>query len=275
MRCGSAVTVCRGLTSARATSRPGITRCRTTAGARTARRSRRELGQCAAVSLLRWSESAEYDLSDGKDPVDEKGGAIDQYGGYHPPESSMALAYRLAREPLEKTMMEAPIDDQVAAAGNGPKGYVVFCINRGTPFDVRYAPDSGAKADIAELPRWAQERTHATQHGATAHGEARKVKLGGFNAPTQDVSGAPGSARNETITAWAHGDAGATTCPTPGMLMIVAFDRFAAAAFAPASEVNVSKEPEMRSVGMLLATGWRIAVGAAGSFQTSRQSSLA
>ena len=156
MRCGSAVTVCRGLTSARATSRPGITRCRTTAGARTARRSRRELGQCAAVSLLRWSESAEYDLSDGKDPVDEKGGAIDQYGGYHPPESSMALAYRLAREPLEKTMMEAPIDDQVAAAGNGPKGYVVFCINRGTPFDVRYAPDSGAKADIAGLPRWAR-----------------------------------------------------------------------------------------------------------------------
>jgi hypothetical protein len=53
-----------------------------------------------------WSESEEYDLSDSKDPVDEKGGAIDQYGGYHPPGSSMALAYRLAREPLEKTMME-------------------------------------------------------------------------------------------------------------------------------------------------------------------------
>ena len=101
------------------------------------------------------------------------------------------------------------------------------------------------------------------------------MKLGGFNAPTQDVSGACGSARNEAITAWAQGDAGETTCPTPGMLMIVAFDRFAAAAFAPASEVNVSKEPEMRSVGMLLATGWRIAVGAAGTFQTSRQSSLA
>jgi len=30
------------------------------------------------------------------------------------------------------------------------------------------------------------------------------VKLGGFNAPTQDVSGACGSARNETITAWAQ-----------------------------------------------------------------------
>jgi hypothetical protein len=31
-------------------------------------------------------------------------------------------------------------------------------INRGTPFDVRYAPDSGAKADIAGLPRWAKPR---------------------------------------------------------------------------------------------------------------------
>jgi hypothetical protein len=28
-------------------------------------------------------------------------------------------------------------------------------MNRGTPFDVRYVPDSGAKADIAGLPRWA------------------------------------------------------------------------------------------------------------------------
>lgn len=44
-----------------------------------------------------WSESEEYDLSSGKDPVDERGGAIDQYGGYHPPGSSMAAAYRLAR----------------------------------------------------------------------------------------------------------------------------------------------------------------------------------
>lgn len=45
-----------------------------------------------------WSESESYDLSDGRDPVDEKGGAIDQFGGYHPPGSSMALAYRLARK---------------------------------------------------------------------------------------------------------------------------------------------------------------------------------
>jgi hypothetical protein len=101
------------------------------------------------------------------------------------------------------------------------------------------------------------------------------VKLGGFNAPTQDVSGACGSARNEAITAWAQGDAGETTCPTPGMPMMVTFDRLAAAAFAPAREVNVSKLPEMRSVGMLLVTGWRMAFGAAGTFQTSWQSSLA
>jgi hypothetical protein len=32
-----------------------------------------------------WSEDSEYDLSEGQDPVDEKGGAIDQYGSYHPP----------------------------------------------------------------------------------------------------------------------------------------------------------------------------------------------
>ena len=50
--------------------------------------------------------------------------------------------------------------------------------------------------------------------------------------------------------------------------------RLAAAASAPASDVNVSKLPEMRSVGMLLATGWCMASGAAGLFQTSRQSSL-
>ncbi len=48
--------------------------------------------QCA------WSEDEEYDLSSGKNPVDDKGGAIDQYGSYHPPGSSMALAYRLAGE---------------------------------------------------------------------------------------------------------------------------------------------------------------------------------
>lgn len=45
-----------------------------------------------------WSQYAEYDLSEGRDPVDEKGGVIDQYGSYHPPGSSMALAYRLAKE---------------------------------------------------------------------------------------------------------------------------------------------------------------------------------
>lgn len=43
-----------------------------------------------------WSEDDEYDLSEGRSPVDEKGGAIDQFGGYHPPGSSMALAYRHA-----------------------------------------------------------------------------------------------------------------------------------------------------------------------------------
>lgn len=45
-----------------------------------------------------WSEDSEYDLSNGKDPIDEKGGVIDQYGGYHPPGSMIAMAYRFAGE---------------------------------------------------------------------------------------------------------------------------------------------------------------------------------
>jgi hypothetical protein len=64
------------------------------------------------------------------------------------------------------------------------------------------------------------------------------VKLSGFKALTQDVSGACGSARNETTTARAQEDAGETTCPTPGILTMVALDRFAAAACAPANEVS-------------------------------------
>jgi hypothetical protein len=58
------------------------------------------------------------------------------------------------------------------------------------------------------------------------------------------------------------------------MLMMVALARLATAALAPARDVSVSKVPEMRSVGMLLATGRCIASGAAGTFHTSRQSSL-
>lgn len=44
-----------------------------------------------------WSETSEYDLSEGQDPFDVEGGAIDQFGSYHPPGSSMALGYRLAK----------------------------------------------------------------------------------------------------------------------------------------------------------------------------------
>ncbi len=36
--------------------------------------------------------------ADGRDPVDDKGGAIDHFGGYWPPGSIRALAYRLARK---------------------------------------------------------------------------------------------------------------------------------------------------------------------------------
>lgn len=41
-----------------------------------------------------WSEDLDYDLSDGRSPLDEKGGAIDQFGGYHPSESFYAKAIK-------------------------------------------------------------------------------------------------------------------------------------------------------------------------------------
>jgi hypothetical protein len=61
-----------------------------------------------------WSEDSDYDLSEGRDPVDEKGGAIDQWGGYHPPGSSMALAYRLARAAEDETSRGAFLDEASA-----------------------------------------------------------------------------------------------------------------------------------------------------------------
>ena len=45
-----------------------------------------------------WSDSEEYDLSGDKDPVDEKGGVIDQYGSYHPPGSPRSLAFKLMKQ---------------------------------------------------------------------------------------------------------------------------------------------------------------------------------
>lgn len=41
-----------------------------------------------------WSESSEYDLSDGKSPVQENGGVLDQFGGLHPAGSLYALAHK-------------------------------------------------------------------------------------------------------------------------------------------------------------------------------------
>jgi hypothetical protein len=41
----------------------------------------------------KWSESEEYDFSTDKNPIDERGGVSDQYGGYYPPGSLTALAH--------------------------------------------------------------------------------------------------------------------------------------------------------------------------------------
>ena len=62
-------------------------------------------------------------------------------------------------------------------------------------------------ADVEHLARY-------TARGVpTAHGEPSEVKLGGFSAPTQGVSGPAGSARNDTTTAWAQGNWEETDCP--------------------------------------------------------------
>lgn len=45
-----------------------------------------------------WSEDSEYDLSGGKDPSYDRGGLIDQFGGYHPPGSPSALAHAFSKK---------------------------------------------------------------------------------------------------------------------------------------------------------------------------------
>lgn len=49
-----------------------------------------------------WSEWDEYDLSKGQNPMDEKGGVIDQYGSYHPPGSWRALAFKKADQLMKE-----------------------------------------------------------------------------------------------------------------------------------------------------------------------------
>ncbi len=44
-----------------------------------------------------WSENQEYDLSTGKNPLDDEGGAIDQYGNYHPSGSIRAQIIKKMR----------------------------------------------------------------------------------------------------------------------------------------------------------------------------------
>lgn len=45
-----------------------------------------------------WSESEEYDLSEGQSPIRDDGGVVDQYGGYWPAASSVAKAIKLAEK---------------------------------------------------------------------------------------------------------------------------------------------------------------------------------
>jgi hypothetical protein len=64
----------------------------------------------------------------------------------------------------------------------------------------------GAELATAKQVLSASEGTGALRSSAMVHGELTEVKLGGLSAPTQDVSAAAGSARNDTTTACAHGD---------------------------------------------------------------------
>lgn len=50
-----------------------------------------------------WSESEEYDLSGGRDPLNADGGVLDQFGMYYPPGNSVSLAYRIARSITDTT----------------------------------------------------------------------------------------------------------------------------------------------------------------------------
>lgn len=45
-----------------------------------------------------WSEDEKYDLSEGRNPIDEKGGVLDQFGVYYPAGNSVAEAYKLAEK---------------------------------------------------------------------------------------------------------------------------------------------------------------------------------
>lgn len=81
-----------------------------------------------------WSENDEYDLSTGKSPVDERGGVIDQYGGYHPPGSLKAVACRGAPTPGPWTVVKYP--DKAAlhimAEHRGPGSK--FCVATTNPW---------------------------------------------------------------------------------------------------------------------------------------------
>lgn len=59
-----------------------------------------------------WSEDSEYDLSDGKDAIDEKGGVTDQWGCYWPSGNLVAMAYRHAKRMEDKNREEELLPDQ-------------------------------------------------------------------------------------------------------------------------------------------------------------------
>lgn len=75
-----------------------------------------------------WSEYNEYDFSDGKERVDDKGGVYDQFGGYHPPKSSIAKAVKMADDPSVPVPFRLAKEDSRAQRGTwAPGDYVCTC----------------------------------------------------------------------------------------------------------------------------------------------------
>jgi ribosomal protein S27AE len=65
-----------------------------------------------------WSESDEYNLLIQDPGPDERGGYIDQWGGYHPKGSSLSLAYRLADEHRAHETGASPVRDTPSEVSN-------------------------------------------------------------------------------------------------------------------------------------------------------------
>lgn len=64
-----------------------------------------------------WSEDSEYDLSEGQNRFDDKGGMIDQFGSYYPPGNLIALATKKAYEHGKESQETKGQENEASQAG--------------------------------------------------------------------------------------------------------------------------------------------------------------